>query len=98
MHVWMSFCVHGSTKQRAACTATQHCSALPLPLPLYALPACLFARPPTHLRTSPAPSLLPSRLPCPGLQGDALFKHMTVAENITFGPRMRKMGVDLDRK
>jgi sulfate transport system ATP-binding protein len=32
------------------------------------------------------------------LQGYALFKHMTVADNITFGPRMRKMGIDLDAK
>ncbi|KAI3438825.1 hypothetical protein D9Q98_001242 [Chlorella vulgaris] len=31
-------------------------------------------------------------------QGYALFKHMTVAQNITFGPRMRKMGLDLDAK
>ena len=28
----------------------------------------------------------------------ALFKHMTVADNITFGPRMRKMGIDLPAK
>ncbi len=32
------------------------------------------------------------------LQGYALFKHMTVADNITFGPRMRKMGLDLEAK
>ncbi|EFN57811.1 hypothetical protein CHLNCDRAFT_143202 [Chlorella variabilis] len=31
-------------------------------------------------------------------QGYALFKHMTVADNITFGPRMRKMGLDLEAK
>jgi hypothetical protein len=77
-----------------------HSIVLHLPLLLYALPACQRPRttyPPAHL-PCPAPPLLPSRLPCPGLQGYALFKHMTVAENITFGPRMRKMGVDLDRK
>ena len=95
-HVWMLLCVHGSKQQRAACCHTAlFCTCLCSSM------HCLPARdpgPPTHLRTSPAPSLLPSRLPCPGLQGYALFKHMTVAENITFGPRMRKMGVDLDRK
>lgn len=31
-------------------------------------------------------------------QGYALFKHMTVKENITFGPRIRKLDVDLDAK
>lgn len=31
-------------------------------------------------------------------QGYALFKHMTVADNITFGPRMRKMDIDLEAK
>ena len=31
-------------------------------------------------------------------QGYALFKHMTVAKNIAFGPRIRKMDVDLDAK
>ena len=50
--------------------------------------------PPAHL-PCPAPSAFPG---LPGLQGYALFKYMTVAENITFGPRMRKMGIDLDRK
>jgi sulfate/thiosulfate transport system ATP-binding protein len=31
-------------------------------------------------------------------QGYALFKHMTVAKNISFGPRIRKMGIDVDAK
>jgi sulfate transport system ATP-binding protein len=31
-------------------------------------------------------------------QGYALFKHMTVAKNISFGPRIRKMGIDVDGK
>lgn len=31
-------------------------------------------------------------------QGYALFKHMNVNDNITFGPRMRKMDIDLDAK
>jgi sulfate transport system ATP-binding protein len=31
-------------------------------------------------------------------QGYALFKHMTVAKNISFGPRIRKMGIDVDSK
>lgn len=31
-------------------------------------------------------------------QGYALFKHMTVAGNIAFGPRIRKLGVDLESK
>ncbi|PSC76396.1 sulfate ABC transporter ATP-binding [Micractinium conductrix] len=31
-------------------------------------------------------------------QGYALFKHMTVADNITFGPRMRKMEMDMQAK
>eukprot|EP00887_Chlorella_sp_A99_P000888 scaffold5.g888.t1 len=31
-------------------------------------------------------------------QGYALFKHMTVAENILFGPRMRKLDVDFEAK
>lgn len=48
--------------------------------------------PPAHLSCA---LLLP--LPPPG-QGYALFKHMTVADNITFGPRMRKMGLDLERR
>jgi hypothetical protein len=45
-----------------------------------------------------APFSLP--VPCGAFlcQGYALFKHMTVAQNITFGPRMRKMGLDLDAK
>lgn len=31
-------------------------------------------------------------------QGYALFKHMNVKENITFGPRIRKLDMDLDAK
>jgi len=31
-------------------------------------------------------------------QGYALFKHMNVAKNISFGPRIRKMGIDVDSK
>lgn len=31
-------------------------------------------------------------------QGYALFKHMTVADNIAFGPRIRKFNVDVDEK
>lgn len=31
-------------------------------------------------------------------QGYALFKHMTVAQNIAFGPRIRKTGVALEAK
>ncbi|PRW59185.1 sulfate ABC transporter ATP-binding isoform B [Chlorella sorokiniana] len=31
-------------------------------------------------------------------QGYALFKHMTVADNITFGPRMRKMDIDCEKR
>ena len=32
------------------------------------------------------------------MQGYALFKHMTVTDNIKFGPRIRRMDVDLDAK
>lgn len=63
--------------------------------------------PAAQRRESNRQCLSPSR--CPGLppltcapwgllQGYALFRHMTVADNITFGPRMRKMGIDLDAK
>lgn len=31
-------------------------------------------------------------------QSYALFKHMTVADNIAFGPRMRKFDIDIDAK
>ena len=31
-------------------------------------------------------------------QGYALFKHMTASENIAFGPRIRKMDVDIEQK
>ena len=31
-------------------------------------------------------------------QSYALFKHMTVAQNIAFGPRIRQLGLDLDRR
>ncbi|KDD73009.1 hypothetical protein H632_c2632p0 [Helicosporidium sp. ATCC 50920] len=31
-------------------------------------------------------------------QGYALFRHMTVAENIAFGPRVRKMDIDIDAR
>ncbi len=31
-------------------------------------------------------------------QSYALFKHMTVAQNIAFGPRIRKKGMDLERR
>lgn len=42
--------------------------------------------------------LTPARRNESDSQGYALFKHMTVAENITFGPRMRKMGLDLEQR
>ena len=29
-------------------------------------------------------------------QSYALFRHMTVAQNIAFGPRIRRLGIDLD--
>ncbi len=31
-------------------------------------------------------------------QSYALFKHMTCAENIAFGPSIRKMGMDIDSR
>lgn len=31
-------------------------------------------------------------------QSYALFKHMTVAENIAFGPRVRKFDIDIDAR
>ena len=31
-------------------------------------------------------------------QGYALFKHLTVAENISFGPRMQDLDVDVDER
>ena len=31
-------------------------------------------------------------------QSYALFKHMTLAENISFGPRMQEMDIDIDRR
>lgn len=31
-------------------------------------------------------------------QSYALFKHMTVAENITFGPRIQDMDIDEDER
>lgn len=31
-------------------------------------------------------------------QSYALFKHMTLAENISFGPRMRGFDIDLDER
>lgn len=35
---------------------------------------------------------------CWVVQGYALFRHMTVAENIIFGPRMRKLDMDFEAK
>ena len=31
-------------------------------------------------------------------QSYALFKHMTCAQNIAFGPSIRKMGIDIDSR
>lgn len=31
-------------------------------------------------------------------QNYALFKHMSVADNIAFGPRMRKLDIDIDQR
>lgn len=46
--------------------------------------------------------MCPHACTCPAVvppaQGYALFKHMTVADNITFGPRMRKMDIDLETR
>ena len=36
--------------------------------------------------------------PFTAAQGYALFKHMSVADNITFGPRMRNMNIDLESR
>ena len=31
-------------------------------------------------------------------QSYALFRHMTVAQNIAFGPRIRRLGIDIDQR
>jgi ABC-type sulfate/molybdate transport systems ATPase subunit len=31
-------------------------------------------------------------------QSYALFRHMTVAQNIAFGPRIRRLGIDIDER
>ena len=31
-------------------------------------------------------------------QSYALFKHMTIAENIGFGPRIQQMDIDIDKR
>jgi sulfate transport system ATP-binding protein len=31
-------------------------------------------------------------------QSYALFRHMTLAENISFGPRIRKLDIDMERR
>ena len=52
-----------------------------------------------HHSTHAPPALSPARAATAATsQGYALFKHMTVADNIVFGPRVRKLGVDLERR
>ncbi len=31
-------------------------------------------------------------------QSYALFRHMTIAQNIGFGPRIRRLGIDVDQR
>jgi len=96
----------GAVRMVKSCVQARRMQAADAWLPLAAALTHVLVGPVLPAQRSPALTLNPVpaspqlsiSLAFRPAQGYALFKHMTVADNITFGPRMRKMNIDLEKR